>query len=190
MRIQETLAGNQSIKRPVSGRYLLMESAQGEICVSARGMDGVFLSAGKTYDLGTQLNSQELIIKNNSSGANSFILDINDNKLEKPNQTDLAVDVSAGIENGNDNQHLPAITIDSGQSAIVATANSSRKYLRVALASDAVGYVTLGKTGVNASGGGLLEPGMVDYMETEGALRVYNPQTSSVVVWVMEINRL
>lgn len=98
--------------------------------------------------------------------------------------------VSATIENGNDNQHLPRVTIAAGASALLSASNVNRKALRVSLSSDAIGFVTLGKSGVAAASGGLLEPGSTDYIETTGEMYAFNNNASAVDVYVMEINKL
>ncbi|MGH1438589.1 MAG: hypothetical protein ACRBBR_00650 [Cellvibrionaceae bacterium] len=190
MRIQESLAGNAKIKRSISGRHVLVKEATGEIMISSKGLDVVNLGAGEYYDLGQNFNNQELTIQNSISGSNSFVMEITQNLISKPNQNALNVNATATVENGDDNNHLARVTLAAGATAAIASANGSRKYLRVALLSDAVGYVLLGKSGVNAASGGPLEAGMIDYMETEGALFAHNPQAVPVDVWLMEINKL
>lgn len=190
MRIAETIAGSGTIKRPITGRYITCKSASAELEVTTVGIETVNIGQGETYDLGAVFQFRELKIRNSSTSSNTFVLEITSNELKKADNQSFVVNTTATIENGDDNQHLAKVNISAGVSAAVAAANGSRKYLRVSLLSDAVGYVTLGKSGVNASSGGTLEPGMVDYIETGGALYVHNPNASAVDVWVMEVNKL
>lgn len=190
MRIEETLTGTVPIKRPVSGRYLTLKSADAELCIHGLGIDEVFLGAGESYDMGELYMARTLTIKNTISGANSFVLEVTQNSLRKANQTAMTVNTTAVVENGDDNQHLTKVTVPAGLSAAVAVANSSRKSLRVSLLSGAAGFVLMGKSGVSATSGGSLEPGMVDYIDTRGALWVFNPNAVDVDVYVMEINKL
>jgi hypothetical protein len=190
MRIEETLAGGAQIKRDISGRYITVKSAGAEVIVSGRNIDPVHIGQAETYDLGSRFDNKEILIKNSSTGSNSFVMEVTQYQLTKSNEANFDVTTTATIEHGNDNNHLPKVSIPAGQAAALAPANASRKELRVSLLSSAPGLITLGKNGVNANSGGALEPGMVDYITTEGALFAHNPNAEAVEVYVMEVNKL
>lgn len=191
MRISETLSGNGKIKRPVTGRYITCKLASsGELEITANGIETVTIGQGETYDLGKVFQSKEIHIKNTSSSSNQFILECTVNELKRSDNNNFSVTTTATVENGDDNQHLPRVTIGAGATQAVAVQNGSRKYLRVSLLSAASGYITMGKSGVSANSGGTLEPGMIDYIETQGALYIHNPNAAPVTVWLMEVNKL
>lgn len=98
--------------------------------------------------------------------------------------------ISTTIEGGNDNAHKPNVTVTAGNAVQLLPANNNRKSIRVSLASTEAGSIMLGKSGITANNGGLLEVGDTDYIDTEGALYAFNPNADDVVVWVMEINRI
>lgn len=189
MRIEHTLAGGATIRRPISGRYLLVKAAAAEIIVSGLSIGEVYLGAGESYDLESVIH-KDITITNASASNNAFILEVTEQSLRKSNQNALTVNTTATVENGDDNPHLPKVTLAAGASAAIAPANGSRKFLRISLLSSAAGHVTLGKSGVNAASGGPIEPGMVDYMETRGVLWAFNPQAVPVDIYVMEVNKL
>lgn len=189
MRIQETLAGGKKIRRPISGRYLLVKAATAEIIITGQGLGEVFLGSGESYDLGSS-GSHFIEIENSSAASNTFLLEVTEQSLRKANSNELTVNTEATIQIGNDNQHLPKVSIPANSAAQIAGANPLRKSLRVSLKSDAAGYVLLGKSGLTAGNGGSLEEGMVDYVETTGAMFAFNPNAVAVDVYVMEVNRI
>lgn len=190
MQIKETLLAGAKIKRPVTGRYLVVYAADGEIEVSGQGIEAVRLRQGATLDMGVSAFNKEITVRNLGASSNAIDLEASALKIGLADNKDFTVNTTATVENGNDNAHLPRITIAAGASGVLATANASREYLRVSLPSDAAGHITLGKSGVTAAAGGLLEPGSTDYMETEGVLYAFNDNADPVDVYVMEINRL
>ena len=56
--------------------------------------------------------------------------------------------------------------------------------------SEQLGGVFLGGVGITAGNGGFIEAGMVDYMDTEGALYAFNSNADPIVVSVLELERL
>lgn len=191
MRIEAQITGaNAKIRRSITGRYILVKSADNEIRISGKGFEDVHMGAGEEYELPFEHSGQDIYIQNTVSGTTNFIMEVTPQRLRKANQNELTVNTTAVVENGNDNQHLPRVSVGAGVSAAICVSNTSRKYLRVSLLSDAEGYVILGKSGVDGINGGTLEPGMIDYIETTGELWVFNPQSVAVDVWVMEVNRI
>lgn len=189
MRIQETLAGGKKIRRPIFGRYLLVKSANAEIVITGKGLSEVYLGSGESYDLGSSGN-HFIEIENSSLSVNNFVLEVTEQSLRKANSSELTVNTEATIQIGNDNQHLPKVPVPANSAAQIAPANPLRKSLRVSLKSDAAGYVLLGKSGLTSGNGGSLEEGMVDYIETTGAMFAFNPNAVAVDVYVMEVNRI
>lgn len=109
-------------------------------------------------------------------------------QFDNRNQLELPVNVIELI--ANDNNHLPAVVVNSGMSIMIAGANPERRCLRVSLPYESAGFITIGKTGVSATNGGLLDVGQTDYIETTGELYAFNPNTQSVTVYVMELNKI
>ncbi len=190
MRIAETIAGSASIKRAISGAFISVKSASAELIISGKNIEPVHIGAGETYPLGEQYKNKEITIKNSSTASNTFVMEITTQPLQKSNVNNLTVNTTATIQIGDDNQHLDMVSVPAGGSAVLTPGNGLRRFLRIAIKSDAANEVTLGKSGVAATSGGLLEPGMVDYMETEGALWAFNPGAAPVDVYLMEINKL
>lgn len=167
------------------GRYIRIRESTSPVYLTIDGSREIVRNKGEQIDVGR--NSYRVRIR--SVVAQNVSVTSSSDKQDD-NRNSVALSVSATVAAGNDNQHLVKATIPATSSALIAAANSTRKSLRVSLLSDAAGYVTLGKSGVGANSGGTLEPGMVDYIDTEGALYAYNPNAVAVDVWVMEINKL
>lgn len=191
MRIEAQITGaNAKIRRSITGRYILVKSADNEIRISGKGFEDVHMGAGEEYELPFEHSGQDIYIQNTVSGTTNFIMEVTPQRLRKANQNELTVNTTAVVENGNDNADLPSIEIAAGSSVAVCIANTSRKYLRVSLLSDAAGYVLMGKNTVDAERGGPIEPGQTSFEETTGALWVHNPQGEPVRVWLMEVNKI
>lgn len=190
MRIEHNFSAAGTVKRAVSGRYLNVKSADHEVLISAVGIEPVHIGPGETYDLGENFSHKEIEITNTVAGANAVAIEVTQRPLTKTSQNTFNVTTTATVEVGDDISHLPKVTLGAGSVSALCVANSSRKTLRISLLSDAVGYITLGKAGVSAASGGTIEPGMVEYMETTGALYAYNPNAYPVDVWVMEISKV
>lgn len=190
MRIEHNFAGAGTVKRAVSGRYLNVKSADYEVLISSVGIEPVHIGPGETYDLGENFSHKEIQIQNTVTSANSVAIEVTARPLVKTSQNNFNVTTTATVEVGDDNAHLPKVAVAAGATVAVCTANAARKYLRVTLLSDAAGYVLMGKSGVNGSSGGPIEPGQTSFEDTTGALWVHNPQSVSVDVWLMEVSKL
>lgn len=167
------------------GRYIRVREATSGVYLTIDGHTEILRNKGEQIDTGRETNRvrvRSLVAQSVSISSAMF--------PQSDNRNSVSLTVSATVEAGNDNQHLAKVTIPAVSSAQIAASNVNRKALRVSLLSYAVGYVLLGKSGIAAAQGGSLEEGMVDYIETTGALWAYNPQSSSVDVYVMEINKL
>lgn len=97
--------------------------------------------------------------------------------------------INTTIEPANLNTELPEVTVTAGNSAKIADANADRKELRVSIKSTEPGGVYLGSATVADNTGGWLEPGMVDYVATEGEVWAFNPGASDVVVSALDLER-
>jgi hypothetical protein len=192
VRIDETLTGGNAIKRPVSGRYITCKKAATEIIIDAHGLEQVHIDQGETYDMGARFQDKVIKIRSTETGANAILLEVTENKLLKSDNKNISVSTTATIEGSNENSHLPKVTVpDGGGAVVIALANSSRKSIRVAVPSDAPGPIAIGKAGLMADQGGLMEPGTIDYIDTEGALYARTDNGfGDVEVWVMELNRV
>lgn len=98
--------------------------------------------------------------------------------------------VNAAVEPSNSNSALPQVTIAAGQTVEIAPANAARKELRIQVKSDQVGGVNIGDANVNATKGGFVEVGMVDYVASEAAMYAHNPNAASVTVNVLDLSRV
>lgn len=86
---------------------------------------------------------------------------------------------------------IASVAVPATGSAVIAAANANRLALRLALASDAAGAVLLSGAGQPAAGvGGLLEPGMVDYVPITADVSAYNPNATAITVYVLELNKV
>jgi hypothetical protein len=167
------------------GRYIRIREATSSVYLTIDGSGEIVRAKGEQIDVGK--NSYRVRIRSTVAQNVSVV---SSDTPQDDNRNSVSLTVNATVTNGNDNAHLAKVAVGAGVSALIAAANVNRKSLRVSLLSDAAGYVTLGKLGVTATAGGTLEAGMVDYIDTEGALYAFNPNAVPVDVWVMEINKL
>lgn len=102
------------------------------------------------------------------------------------------VTANATLEPANINLQQPTVTVPAGGSIKLADADSARKALRVAIASSEPDGVFMGDADVEADAdtGGWIEPGMVDYLETEAEIWAYNPGAADVDVYVLALRRV
>lgn len=182
-----TFVGGESQQIHAVGRYLRVRESTSPIYISINGGSELKRERGEQIDLGEKYRELRIFVR--SVVAQSVHL-ISSADRQDDNRNTNVVTATATVESGNDNQHLAKVSVGPGVSAQIAGPNASRKSLRVSLLSDVVGYVTIGKSGVTATSGGTLEAGMVDYIDTTGALYAFNPNAVAVDVWSMEINKL
>jgi hypothetical protein len=103
-------------------------------------------------------------------------------------RSNVSVAVTATVAGATALDALPLIAIAAGSSQELAAGNPDRVELRVALASDSPSHVWLGVSGSGDEEGGLLEPGVVDYIATTAAVFAYNPHpTDTVYVSVLDM---
>lgn len=180
-----TFAGGETQEFQSVGRFIRIRDSSSPVFLSIDGRAEIKRERGESVDSGRD----SVRVQVRSIVAQSVHL-ISSKDKQDDNRASISATISTTIAGANDNQHLPKVSIPAGSSALIAVANSARKFLRVSLLSTAVGYVLLGKSGVGATTGGTLEEGMVDYIETEGALYAYNPQAVAVDVYVLELNKI
>lgn len=179
------LSGGGTQEFQSAGRYIRVRESTSPVYLTIDGSREIVRNKGEQIDVGK--NSYRVRIR--SAVAQSVSLTSSDTPQDD-NRNAVSLTVSATVAGGNDNQHLGRVLIPAGLSAKIADSNANRKTLRVNLASDEPSFITLGKSGVSGGSGGLLEQGMVDYLETQGELWGYNPSASNVFIYVMEINKL
>lgn len=167
------------------GQFLRVRESSSPVYISVDGSSELEREQGEQVNVGragVRVRVRSLVAQNVKITSST--------DRQDDNRTAVSLNVSATVAPGNDNQHLPVITIAAGNSAKIADANSDRKTLRISLPSDAAGFITLGKSGVDASAGGLLEPGMTDYLDTTGEIWGFNDNASPIDVYVLEVNAL
>jgi len=180
-----TFGGTGSQSFQAVGRYLRIREADSDVYLTVDSGRELKRARGEQIDLGRE--GVKVVVR--SLIAQTVVLIVSQNRQDDNRQA-VDVAVSATVVGGNDNQHLPVVVIAAGASALIAAANSDRKTLRVSLPSSAAGFITIGKSGVAAATGGLLEPGITDYIDTQGALYGFNNNAVSVSVYSMEVNDL
>jgi len=191
MRIEVTLPPLGRIKRSISGRYVIVRQADGEIEISSPGskIEPVIMENGDYHDLGSDLRGPFEVV-NMTTSNNTVVIDVNARPVVRGNSQNLSLNTTTTVENSNNNIALPEVSVGAGLKVQIAAANGNRKELRVSIKSDQVGGVYLGGNTAADGVGGYLEEGVTDYIETEGALYAYNPNTSAVVVNMMDLERL
>lgn len=108
--------------------------------------------------------------------------------VQEDNAINVQVSASATVQGGTVVNAPALIEVTAGNTILLAAGNPDRIELRLAIASDEPGPVWLGPAAVAANQGGLLEPGMIDYIATTAALHAHNPHpTDSVFVSVLEL---
>ncbi len=108
--------------------------------------------------------------------------------LQEDNAVNVAVNATATVQGGTVVNAPALVEVPPLTSELLIAGNADRIELRVALASDEASHVWLGPLGVADEEGGLLEPGVVDYIATTAAVYAYNPHaTQSVWVSVLEL---
>lgn len=81
------------------------------------------------------------------------------------------------------------VTVAAGTQELVAAANPDRKELRLECPPTADDYIRWGDISVSAVLGNKLYPGQVEYIATEAAVYVWNPNAADVDVGVGELER-
>lgn len=103
-------------------------------------------------------------------------------------RTEVAVTATATVLGGSVLDAPSMVEVTAGDTVEIVAGNPDRVELRVALGSSEPGPVWLGPAGVGDEEGGLLEPGVVDYIATTAAVFAHNPHaTDSVFVSVLEL---
>lgn len=182
-----TFTGGELQEVQAIGRYLRIREATSAVYLTFNGGREIKRQKGEQIDLGNDFANLRIGVRSIVAQTVEITSALNP---QSDNRAVVNANVNTTIESGNDNAHLPKVTINANSSAQLAPANALRKSLRVSLLSSASGYVLLGKSGIAALQGGSLEEGMVDYIDTTGALFAYNPNSFPVDVYVMEINKI
>jgi hypothetical protein len=103
-------------------------------------------------------------------------------------RSNVALSVTANVTGATALDALPLVAVPALSAQEIAAGNPDRVELRVALASDSPSHLWLGVSGSGDEEGGLLEPGIVDYIATTAAVFAYNPHpTDTVYVSVLDM---
>ena len=190
MKITETLGASQAIQRAFTGRHILMRAADSPVEIFVRGQESVTLERGEMHDLGRVVQNGYARIKNIGTGSNSIDIEVTERPIGKPSDNQVNANVTTSLEFANRNTPLNQVSIAAGATVVIAVANASRKELRVGVSSDQPNGVWLGDGTTTEGRGGYLEEGMVDYLSTEGVVYAHNPGDASVVVNILELERV
>ena len=83
------------------------------------------------------------------------------------------------------------VSIGAGATVQVAGVDATRRALRIGVKSTEAGGVYFGDSATGATTeGGYIEQGGADYVEITGAVSVYNPNASAVVVNLLELKKV
>lgn len=102
----------------------------------------------------------------------------------------ISGEINATFEGANSNTQKPVVVIAANSAAQLVAANANRKSVRLAIDSAQPNGVFLGKADIAINQGGFLDVGMIDYLDTTGALHAYNDSDSPVTVTVLELERI
>jgi len=106
-------------------------------------------------------------------------------------RSNLTATISTSIAPANLNTPLALVTILPLTRALLATSKASRKELRIGVASTNTTHIHFGDVTVDATNGGIIEVGGIDYVSSEGAIYAYNPHAvDSVIVNLVSMERL
>lgn len=107
---------------------------------------------------------------------------------QEDNRQTVNVNATATVEGGTVVNAPALVEVTAGNTIQLAAGNPDRIELRLSIRSSEAGPVWLGPAGVGDEEGGLLEPGMIDYIATTAAIYAHNPHaTDSVFVSVLEL---
>lgn len=177
-------AGSRELK--VTGRYVRILEAPVDVVyikLDGRGKE-LKRSAGAEIADGDAKGFQKVVVR--SAVAQTVRLAVA-SVPQQDNSQNVNVSASATIQPGTVLNASALVEVPALSSVQLIAGNPDRTELRVALASTEAGHVWLGPSGVGDEEGGLLEPGMVDYLATTAAVHAYNPHpTDSVWVSVLE----
>lgn len=206
--IEIPLKAGESFPVQATARYFIVRSVGDGVFLSIRNSEDVQLQNSDVIDL---ISINELSIVNKSSSEQSikfqhspFKIEVGASKNSIKSieeivtvQMDKDVNIGAVAQEGewlvktdsaaNINTHKSRVLCLKGQATKLCDAGQ-RKNIRLNIRADQFSGVSLGGDNtVNDNSGGYLDVGMVDYIDTKGALWAFNASDSDVLVDVLEL---
>lgn len=208
--IETTFKKGEKYPLAATARYFVVRAVGDGVAISVRNAPEVQLQNSDVIDL---LNSDEITLVNTSEQPQNIRFQLSPFKIEvgasrnsiKSIEDIVKVEMdrdvnigtvlqgdkwNVGVIPANDNNHLPQVEIEAGQTALLCAANLSRKEVRISIKGDESDGVFIGKQGVQSGQGGWLDVGMVDYLPCQGALYAHNPNDETVTIQILELNRI
>lgn len=176
-------AGQQPIM--AIGRFLRVRDAQSAIRVSFDGSAEIELEKGEQADLG----SENVRCYISSEVGQVVKLRVSANRQDD-NRPVTNVSAMATVVPSNNSADQPAVSVLTLGSARLAQANGLRKEIEISVASTEAGGVWVGGSTIGNARGSFIEPGMSKVYESAAEWWAYNPNASTVVVQVLELERI
>jgi len=197
--IEITLNAGEKFPVTATAKYLIVREVGQQVWLNMRNSAEVVIQSSDVVELGS-VNDITLINKSTTAQVvkfqiSPFKIDVGASKntikaIEERVEVhfDEAFTVgSVQVLSATTNTHQSRVPCLSGQATKLFDAGT-RKSCRINIRSDQFNGVSLGGDNtVNDSNGGYLDVGMVDYIDTSGALWAFNNGDSSVFVDVLEL---
>lgn len=180
------LDGTAPQKIPQIGTHFHIQQATNDVVLNFDQNNKMIRQQGQGADIPEGYNEVEIF----SAVPQTVVITLGKGKSRDSRASATIANVNTTIEGANKNSHLPIVSCAAGVATLIAAANVSRKTLRLMLDSQQSGGLFLGGVGITAGNGGYIEQGMIDYMDTEGALYAFNPNAETVDISVLELERL
>lgn len=171
---------------PQRGTHFHIQKATADVVLNFDNNNKMIRQQGQGADIPDGFERVEL----SSATPQTVVITLGTGKSRDARASATIANVSTTIESANKNTQLPIVNCAAGVATLLAAANTNRKSLRLMVDSEQVGGVFLGGVGIAAGQGGFIEQGMVEYMDTEGALYAFNSNAADVTVSVLELERL
>lgn len=178
--------GNDTWEQDIDGDFFRITEADGPVFVSLD--SGPFVKREVGQAQRTQYN--QLRIK--STIAQTVRISAGTGELTD-NRQDVTVNVSTGLDPGNNLLNAGDVTIPAGASAIVAAGNAKRKgiIIQASYTNDPAIVARVGNAAVNAGSGIELAAGVgLPEIETTAAVYCFNPGTTAIKVCYVENEKL
>lgn len=167
------------------GRYVrILETPSADVFFSLDG--GSELKRGAGQQIADSDPDGFSRVRVRSTVAQTVLFTVSDTPQDDA-RSNVALSVSANVAGSTAVVPLATVTVPAGGKVKLADANPDRVELRIAIRSDQPGEVYLGDSTMTAGEGGVLEPGMVDYMATTAEVWAYNQGVAAVDVTVLDM---
>jgi hypothetical protein len=176
------VAGVIQAFRQYAGNVLYLDTATSPVLVSFDNKSEVSLVQGQKIDIGYRGFTLKSLV------GQSVVVKYGQGNFSNSNQN-VSVTTSATVQGANTTKPVAEISIGAGLTIILEAANANRKMLRLAIPSSETGELYL-TDALNTAKGGILEPGVIDYLDTEAAVYAHNYGAAAVKVSVLELERI